>query len=72
VNGEAVPEGTQSDSVRLRQGPNPGRVSVSVGEAERPVDLRVGESLDRSSGEVRDVLGKGEIRIRPGGAATKK
>ena len=35
-------------------------------------DLRVGESLDRGSGEVKDVIGEGEIRIGPRPAAQKK
>jgi hypothetical protein len=42
-----------------------GSVAVSVGEGPR-VRLKPGEVLDRSSGEVTDVLGeRGEIRVRP-------
>jgi hypothetical protein len=41
-----------------------GSVAVSVGEGPR-VRLKPGEVLDRSSGEVTDVLGeRGEIRVR--------
>jgi hypothetical protein len=73
LNGEAIPEGSQPEGgVRvLPQGSDPSRVSVSVGESERQVDMKIGESLDRGNGEVRDVIGNGEIRIRPGGARTK-
>jgi hypothetical protein len=39
---------------------------VPVGESSQRYDLRVGETLDRGSGEVRDVIGDGEIKVRPG------
>jgi hypothetical protein len=42
-----------------------GRVSVGVGDSRARVRLKPGEVLDRSSGEVTDVLGpSGELRIR--------
>jgi len=73
VNGETIPENAQADSARvLPQGPNPGRVSIPAGEGTRRYDLRVGESLDRGSGEVRDVVGEGEIKIGPRRAAPGK
>jgi hypothetical protein len=58
VNGEPLPEG-DGDAPRI--GP---RVSISVGEGGRRAALRPGEVLDRGTGEVRDVIGDGEIRIR--------
>ena len=58
VNGEPLPEGS-GDAPRI--GP---RVSVPLGEAGRRANLRPGETLDRGTGEVRDVIGDGEIRIR--------
>jgi hypothetical protein len=58
VNGEPMPEGA-GEAPRI--GP---RVSVSVGEGGRRATLRPGEAIDRDTGEVRDVLGDGEIRIR--------
>jgi len=39
-------------------------VSVGVGEAGARVRMKPGETLDRGNGEVRDVIGEGEIRIR--------
>ena len=73
VNGEMIPENAQAESARvLPQGANPGRVSVPVGEGAQRHDLRVGESLDRSSGQVRDVIGEGEIRIGRRPAAPRK
>jgi hypothetical protein len=43
-----------------------GRVSVGVGDSRARVRLKPGEVLDRSSGEVTDVLGpSGELTVRP-------
>jgi hypothetical protein len=58
VNGEPLPEGA-GDAPRI--GP---KVSISVGDGGRRATLRPGEAIDRDTGEVRDVLGDGEIRIR--------
>jgi len=70
VNGEMIPEGAQPDGARvLPRGPDAGRVSIPAGEGPQRYDLRVGESLDRGTGEVRDVIGEGEIRVGPPRAA---
>ena len=72
VNGEVVPEGAQSDAARVApRERGAGRVTLPTGEGAQR-DLRVGESLDRGSGEVRDVLGDGEIKISPRRAAPAK
>ena len=57
--GESASEAPRSDTSRER-----GAVSVNV-EGGGRVRLKPGETLDRANGEVRDVLGDGEIRIRP-------
>jgi hypothetical protein len=57
VNGEPLPQ---------EVGPGERSVSVPLGEGGARVQLKPGESLDRGSGEVRDVIGDGEIRIRRG------
>jgi len=73
VNGEMIPENAQADGARVVPlGPNPGRVSIPAGDGPRRYDLRVGESLNRGSGEVRDVIGEGEIKIGPRRAAPAK
>ena len=59
VNGEAVPE-SAPESPRI----GPGRVTVNVGESGARTALRPGEVLDRGTGQVRDVLGNGQITIR--------
>ena len=58
VNGEPIPE-TDSSAPRI----GTGRVTVNIGESGARAGLRPGETLDRGSGEVRDVLGNGQIRI---------
>jgi hypothetical protein len=58
VNGEALTEGA-GDAPRIGA-----QVSVPLGEGGRRANLKPGETLDRGSGEVRDVIGDGEIRIR--------
>ncbi len=73
VNGETIPEDVQPGSAKVAPpGSNPGRVSVPAGEGAQRTDLRVGESLNRGSGEVRDLIGEGEIKIGPRRAAPGK
>ena len=71
LDGSAVPDGTQPDGLRVYRGGDPSRVTVILGEDGRRIDLRVGETLDRATGEVRDLLGKGEVRIDRGGAGPR-
>ena len=62
VNGAPLPEsGPDGARVSPREA-GAGRVIVPSGEGAQPFDLRVGQSIDRGSGEVRDVIGEGEIR----------
>lgn len=65
VNGESLGvEGT--DAPRIESGRREGRVSVPVGDAGVRFSLKPGQVLDRSTGEIRDVLGpNGEISVRP-------
>ena len=73
VNSEMIPEGAQADGARMTpRGPNSGRVSIPAGEGPQRHDLRVGESVDRGSGEVRDLVGEGEIKIGPRRAGPAK
>jgi len=64
LNGEGVVETSQPDSPRVPHG-NDDKVSVPVGDAGIRVPLKPGEVLDSGTGEVHDVLGGGEIRVRP-------
>lgn len=65
VNGEPTQEGVDQEGLRIRAGrTDPSQVSISVGESERKFDLRVGQKLDRGSGEVRDVIGEGRVGVR--------
>ena len=60
VNGESFNEGT-----RIEPGRSPdGRVSVPVGDGGARAQLKPGQVLDRGTGEVRDVIGGGEVEVR--------
>jgi hypothetical protein len=62
VNGESLGvEGT--DAPRIESGRREGRVSIPVGEGAVRFSLKPGQVLDRGTGEVRDVLGNGEIQV---------
>ena len=64
VNGEPVPEGTQPEGVRVHtRRADPSRVTVDILESENQVELKIGQSFDRGTGEIRDSLDGGEIRI---------
>jgi len=58
VNGDAVLEGT-ADAPLVDPERRGGRVPVTSGEGGQRVELRPGETLDRGTGQVRDVLGEG-------------
>jgi hypothetical protein len=63
INGETLTENApEAPRIDTSQTPS-GSVSITVGEGTR-ARLRPGETLDRGNGEVRDVLGDGEIRVR--------
>ena len=63
LDGYPLPEGTQPEGLRVRPGSDSSQVTVELGDDSRRVDLRVGDTVDRASGEVKGVLGGGEIRI---------
>ena len=64
VNGEPVPEGVQPEGLRVQpRRSESGRVTVNIGESENQVDLKIGQSFDRGTGEVRDSLDGGEVKI---------
>ena len=65
VNGDAMLEGT-ADAPVVDPERRGGRVPVPAGEGGQRVELRPGEVLDRSTGQVRDVLGEGG-RVESGG-----
>jgi len=43
---------------------DPAKVALEPNEGEPKVSLKVGQTLDRSSGTVRDGLGEGEVTVR--------
>jgi hypothetical protein len=63
INGEPLPDQVP-EAPRVETGRGEGRVSISVGESGNRAQLKPGQTLDRASGEVRDVIGDGEISVR--------
>ena len=64
INGESVPDNApEAPRIDSSRGPS-GSVSISVGEAGGRVRLQPGEALDRGNGEVRDLIGDGDIQVR--------
>ena len=57
INGQA-----QND---LHKSGDPATVSLSPGEGEPTISLRVGQTLDKGKGEVRDGLNGGEVKAPP-------
>ena len=72
VNGEAIPEGAQSGASQAARATGAGRVALPTGEGTRNYDLKVGESLNRGSGEVYDVVGEGAVKVGPRGKVNPK
>jgi hypothetical protein len=68
VDGEALADGAQPEGLRVQRGREPGKVTVIFGEQQRRVEMRVGETLDRSTGDVKSVVGDGEVRVERRGA----
>jgi hypothetical protein len=68
IDGEALPEGVQPEGLRLQRGRDASRVNVFLGEEARRVELRVGETLDRSTGEVKGVIENGQVKVQRRGA----
>jgi len=64
VNGESLQDGS-AEALR-DPGRSGGRVRVPVGDGGARIGLKPGEVLDRGTGEVRDVIGDGEIQVRRG------
>jgi len=71
LDGHAVTDGNQPEGLRVRRTGDPSRVTVSIGEDGRRVEVRVGDILDRATGEVKSVLGDGAVRIIRGGNASR-
>jgi hypothetical protein len=71
LNGEPLVEGVQPEGLRLRRGGDPSRVTVIVDEDRVRADVRVGQTLDRSSGAIKDVIGDGQVRVERRGAPAR-
>lgn len=67
LNGEPVPAGKGPNEAQIHSSRDrPDTVTVEAGEAnKRRIPLRVGETLERDTGEVTDVLGGGTVKVSP-------
>jgi len=64
LNGEPLPEGP-GQAPRIGTGSrSEGRVAVTVGDSGARIGLKPGEVLDLGSGEIRDLIGGGNIDVR--------
>jgi hypothetical protein len=71
LDGQAIPDGVRAEGLRVHRGSDPSRVSIGVGDEGRNVSVRVGQTVDRASGEIKDPLGAGQVRIERRGAASR-
>lgn len=62
VNGQSVAEDAPDASARIARGA-PG-VSLRLGEDGRDVRTQVGQSIDSLTGDVKDPLGDGQVRVK--------
>ena len=72
VNGEAIPEGVQTEGMQVvPDHASADRATIVTGDGGKRVRLKVGESLDRGTGTVRDVV-DGEVGVaRPRAGASR-
>jgi hypothetical protein len=65
VNQRAQHENTLGTGVATVISPrNPGRVTIAPGD-ETPASLKVGETINRGTGEKTDAIGDGRITVKP-------
>ena len=68
LNNEPLPEHAP-EAPRIRAGrTGEAQVEVPLGEDGARVQMKPGQVVDRETGQVRDVLGDGQIQVRPQGA----
>jgi hypothetical protein len=65
LNGEPITEGADARRAQVVPSRNdPSRAAIELGDGGRRIPLKVGESLDRGTGQVSDVIGNGELRVK--------
>lgn len=63
LDGNAIVDGVRPEGLRVLRGSDPSQVRIGVGEHGRNVSVRVGQTVDRATGDVKDPLGAGELRV---------
>lgn len=70
VNGQAIAEDAPDAAARV--GRSGTAVDLRIGEDGRAARAQVGQSVDSASGEIRDPMGDGEIRVKRAPAAPER
>lgn len=67
LNGQPVPAGKGSNEAQIHSSRSrPDTVTIEAGgDKKRRIPLRVGETLERETGEVKDALGGGTVKVSP-------
>lgn len=68
VDGEPLSDGAQPEGLQVQRGRDPSKVTVTFGDQARRIDMRVGDTLDRSTGDIKGVVGDGEVKVERRGA----
>lgn len=71
LDGQPIADGVRAEGVRVRRGTDPTRVSIGVGDVGASVSVRVGQTVDRATGQIKDPLGGGQVRIERHEAAPR-
>ena len=62
VNGQATGVDNQQEGLRVLPRPaDSSRVTVQIGESAQKFDLKIGETIDRGTGEIKDPLYGGKV-----------
>ena len=63
MDGNALPDGVRPEGLQVRRSNDPSRVRIGVGEQGRYTTVRVGQQVDRVSGEIKDPIDPGGIKV---------
>ncbi len=63
LDGNALPDGVRPEGVRVRRTNDPTKVRIGVGEDGRYSSVKVGQQVDRTSGEIKDPIDPGGVKV---------
>ncbi|HEX5093497.1 MAG TPA: hypothetical protein VFV84_12495 [Burkholderiales bacterium] len=71
LDGNPIPDGVRPEGVRVRRSGDPSRVRIGIGEQGSFANVRVGQQVDRATGEIKDPIGPGELKVERGDPAKR-